>query len=159
MVFADGEPPRWASLTRTGSEFVLAGGRRCDLGLFQDWTPEDGLWNGRTDLAGVSGAAECRQLGALAVEMMNSDTRLARVAWGGRFDLARFWQGTDPGPGDDRPVWTQVDAHTATGAGGGDGVVTRYRARLLSPVRLILETRIAGDGCSFDLRTEAFRQG
>lgn len=159
MVFADGEQMGWTSLTRTETEIVLGGDGRCDLELFEDWTPEDGLWNGRTALTAVSGAAECSQLGALAVQMMNSDPTLAQVAWGDAFDMQKFWEGTAPGPEEDRPVWTQVDKHTATGKGGGGGIATSYRAKLLSPVRLVLDTRISGEGCTFDLRTQAFRQG
>ncbi|MCU0899407.1 MAG: hypothetical protein MUC82_02805 [Cypionkella sp.] len=144
----------WSPITRNDLEIALGGGGTCPVELFQDWTPENGTWDGTTVLRGASGAPECSQIGAMAVGMMNSALGAATVDWGGRFDMNRFYAATGPEAGDDVPVWTETGPHTARGTGGGDGMTTAYDARLLTPRRFTLDTRISGEGCVFDLRSD-----
>ncbi|HQS45742.1 MAG: hypothetical protein B7Y12_04880 [Rhizobiales bacterium 24-66-13] len=152
FVMIHGDEIGWSKVSIRDAETVIGGDGTCDLELFQDWTPEDGAWDGTTTLRGVSGAAECRQIGGMIVTMMNGKGMKARVAWKGVFDMNVFQAATNPGPEDDHPKWTQVDHHTVTGAGGGDGMATSYKARLLTPRRFLIDTRISGEGCVFSLR-------
>ncbi|MDQ0349620.1 hypothetical protein [Ancylobacter vacuolatus] len=154
FVMIHGDEIGWSKVSIRDAEIALGGDGSCDLELFQDWSPEDGTWDGTTLLRGVSGAAECRQIGAMVVTMMNGKGMKVRVAWKGAFDMNAFQAATKPGPEDDHPKWTQLDRHTVAGAGGGDGMVTSYKARLLTPQRFILDTRIAGEGCVFNLRND-----
>lgn len=154
FVMIHGDDIGWSKVSIRDAEIAIGGDGTCDLKLFQDWSPEDGTWDGTTALRGVSGAAECRQIGAMVVTMMNGKGMKARVAWKGAFDMNAFQAATNPGPEDDHPKWTQLDRHTVAGAGGSDGMVTSYKARLLTPQRFILDTRIAGEGCVFNLRND-----
>jgi hypothetical protein len=152
FVMIHGDEIGWSKVSIRDAEIAIGGDGTCDLELFEDWSPEDGTWDGTTVLRGVSGAAECRQIGAMVVTMMNSKGRKARVAWKGAFDLNAFQAATKPDLEDDHPKGTQVDRHTVTGAGGGAGMVTSYKARLLTPRRFLIDTRISGEGCVFSLR-------
>lgn len=148
---------KWSPVTRQELDIVLGADGACPIEVFQEWEPEDGIWDGATVLMAASGPAECSQIAGMAVGMMNSAIGRADVRWGGAFDMEKFYAATGPEPGDDRPRWTRVNRHVVTGQGGGDGMTTAYRAQLLTPKRFLLETLIKGEGCAFDLRTDVAR--
>lgn len=153
--FLAGEGVQWMAVTPEEVEIALGGDGICDRELFEDWVPENGTWDGRTVLTGATGPQECSMMASMMLGMMNPAPGPVTVDWGGRFDMERFYRASNPSGDDDRPRWTQVDFRTVTGQGGGDGVVTQYRANLLTPVRFTLDTTISGEGCTFTMRTTA----
>ncbi len=159
VILREDAAPDWLMSSVGDAEIALGGDGVCETELFEDWVPENGVWDGRTALTGASGRAECSMMATMMLGMMNQAPGPVTVDWGGAFDMQRFWAASNPTGDTDRPVWTPVDFRTVTGQGGGEGMVTAYTARLISPVRFVLDTRISGEGCVFDMRTTARKVG
>lgn len=155
VILREDADPDWLMITPSDAEIALGGDGVCETDVFQDWLPENGVWDGHTVLTGAGGRPECSMMATMMLGMMNQAPGPVSVDWGGSFDMQRFWAASNPTGDTDRPVWTPVDFRTVTGQGGGDGAVTGYTARLPSPVRFVLDTRISVEGCTVEMRTTA----
>ncbi|NEX46571.1 hypothetical protein [Pseudotabrizicola algicola] len=108
LVLHDGQFT-WSRTPRDDLDLALGGDGVCEIEVFNEIIPQDGIWEGTVEVTGISGCHP--QVAAMVPPMVEGMRQTQRIAWGGVFDPARL------ATGGQSPVvqWTRVRSDYFTG--------------------------------------------
>lgn len=134
LVLTDGTP-EWSSKSLDDIDLQMGGDGTCELELFEEMKPEDGIWASKARINALScGSGTARMRGVLESNLHG--TKPARLAWKSVFDADtyfRAWLAANPDPEAANPKWTRQGPYRFSGRETLEGMVSRYDMELLTP--------------------------
>lgn len=85
LVMHDGQFT-WSRTPRDDLDLAMGGDGVCQIEVFPQIIPEDGIWTGTVDVTGINGCHP--QVAAMVPPMVEGMSQTQRITWGGVFDPA-----------------------------------------------------------------------
>jgi hypothetical protein len=99
----------WSRTPRDDLDLAMGGDGVCEVEVFNEIIPQDGIWTGTVEVTDISGCHP--QVAAMVPPMVEAMVQTQRITWGGVFNPARL------ATGGQSPVvqWTRVRSDYFTG--------------------------------------------
>lgn len=92
----------WSAASRSDIDREAGGDGNCDIEVFDEIIPEDGIWSSTVEVTGISGCHP--QVAAMVPSMVEGMSQTKSISWGGVFDPVQL------ATGGQSPVvqWTRI---------------------------------------------------